>query len=113
MRQFSGPKILVLNKLDLAEQKEYQISLFQRLGQTQIHPFSAQNTANLEEMMEKIISLIPSSELPQAEKNNQLKLTIFGPPNSGKSTLLNYLLKKNRSLVSPVAGTTQEPVKDY
>ena len=112
LRQFSSPKILVLNKLDLVEQKEYQISLFQRLGQTQIYPFSAQNTANLEEMMEKIISLVPSLELPQAEKADQLKLTIFGPPNSGKSTLLNYLLKKNRSLVSPVAGTTQEPVKD-
>ncbi|CAJ0833040.1 1060_t:CDS:2 [Entrophospora sp. SA101] len=95
------------------EQKEYQISLFQRLGQNYLYPFSAPNIANLEKVMEKIISFVPSPELPHAEKDNKIKLTIFGPPNSGKSTLLNYLLKKNRSLVSPVAGTTQEPVKDY
>lgn len=113
LRQFLNPKILVLNKLDLVEQKEYQISLFRRLGQNYLYPFSAPNTTNLEKIIEKIISLIPSPELPQAEKDNKINLTIFGPPNSGKSTLLNYLLKKNRSLVSPVAGTTQEPVKDY
>jgi GTP-binding protein len=44
------------------------------------------------------------------QKENQLKLLIFGPPNSGKSTLMNYLLKENRSLATPIAGTTQEPV---
>ncbi len=38
------------------------------------------------------------------------KLTIFGPPNSGKSTLLNSLLGKKRSIVSPLAGTTRESV---
>ncbi|RHZ37639.1 GTP-binding protein [endosymbiont GvMRE of Glomus versiforme] len=112
LRQFSTPKILILNKIDLGEQKEYQIYLFQRLGQRHLYSFS-QKTANLEELMEKIISLVPSPDFPEAEKDNQIKLTIFGPPNSGKSTLLNYLLQKNRSLVSPVAGTTQEPVKDY
>ncbi|CAI2193437.1 13998_t:CDS:2, partial [Funneliformis geosporum] len=39
-----------------------------------------------------------------------LKLLIFGSPNSGKSTLMNYLLQENRSLATPTAGTTQEPV---
>ena len=38
------------------------------------------------------------------------KLTIFGPPNSGKSTLLNSLLGKRRSIVSSLAGTTREKV---
>lgn len=113
LRQFFLPKILILNKLDLREQREDQISLFQRLGQTHLYPFSAQKNVNLEELMKKIISLVPSSNLPEIEKDSKIKLTIFGPPNSGKSTLLNYLLQKNRSLVSPVAGTTQEPVKDY
>lgn len=37
-------------------------------------------------------------------------LLVFGPPNSGKSTLMNYLLQENRSLATSIAGTTQEPV---
>jgi tRNA modification GTPase len=76
-------------------------------------PFSTQSFRGEKELIKKIISLVPSSIFPKTEKNIKAKIVIFGPPNSGKSTLLNYLLKKNRSLVSSAAGTTQEPVKDY
>jgi GTP-binding protein len=66
---------------------------------------------NLEQLTKKIIQLFPSSEQTEpAEENQPLNLLLFGPPNSGKSTLMNYLLQKNRSLVTPVAGTTKEPV---
>jgi GTPase len=46
------------------------------------------------------------------EKKNDtlIKLTIFGPPNSGKSTLLNALVQEERSVVSQIAGTTKEDV---
>jgi len=55
------------------------------------------------------LSPIPDKVEPTAE-NQKTNLLIFGPPNSGKSTLMNHLLQKNRSLVTPLAGTTQEPV---
>lgn len=45
-----------------------------------------------------------------SEKDKFVNLTIFGPPNSGKSTLLNSLVKETRSVVSPLAGTTKEDV---
>ena len=38
------------------------------------------------------------------------KVAIIGGPNAGKSTLLNQLLQAPRALVSPVAGTTIDPV---
>lgn len=34
-------------------------------------------------------------------------------PNSGKSTLMNLLLNKERSLVTEIEGTTVEPVSIY
>lgn len=37
-------------------------------------------------------------------------LVIAGPPNAGKSTLLNALLGRERALVSERAGTTRDPV---
>ena len=117
LTQFSSPKILILNNLELAEEKEYQFSLFQRWEKFHLAlylcPFSTQSFVGEKELIEKIVSLIPSPVSLQLEKNIKTKIVIFGPPNSGKSTLLNCLLKKNRSLVSTVAGTTQEPVKDY
>ena len=112
LRRFFVPKILILSKSDLVEQKEYQISLFQKLGQNHLYSFSASEPID-EKLMEKLISLVPNPTLPESTEENKTKLVIFGPPNSGKSTLLNYLLQKNRSLVSPTAGTTQEPVKDH
>ncbi len=44
------------------------------------------------------------------QKHNLIKpeITLFGPPNSGKSTLFNILLDSNRALVSNTAGTTRD-----
>jgi tRNA modification GTPase len=38
---------------------------------------------------------------------------IVGPANAGKSTLLNALLETDRSIVTPVAGTTRDTVEEY
>jgi len=81
------------------------------LGHNHLYSFSVSEDGK--ELMEKVVDLIPSQFLPEIMGENKIKIAIFGPPNSGKSTLLNYLLQKNRSLVSSVAGTTQEPIKDY
>jgi len=39
-------------------------------------------------------------------------IVLFGPPNAGKSTLFNFLLGYRRSIVSNVAGTTRDYVKE-
>jgi GTPase len=66
---------------------------------------------SLDNLIKKITNFLPSNHQGISENSNKrLNLLIFGAPNSGKSTLMNYLLQENRSVVSPVAGTTQEPV---
>lgn len=44
-------------------------------------------------------------------ESKYLKLTILGRPNSGKSSLLNTLVKTNRAIVSPIANTTRDSIK--
>lgn len=39
-------------------------------------------------------------------------LVIAGKPNSGKSSLFNYLLKTNRAIVSSIAGTTRDYIEE-
>lgn len=41
-----------------------------------------------------------------------LKVGIFGPPNSGKSTLLNQFLGEERSIVSEQEGTTRDKIEE-
>ncbi|KAJ2895587.1 mitochondrial splicing system protein, partial [Coemansia aciculifera] len=40
-----------------------------------------------------------------------VSLAIIGPPNSGKSTLLNRLAQRQVAIVSPVAGTTRDIIE--
>jgi tRNA modification GTPase len=40
-----------------------------------------------------------------------LKLVIAGPPNAGKSSLLNWLAKREAAIVSPIAGTTRDVIE--
>ncbi|MGI5896117.1 MAG: [FeFe] hydrogenase H-cluster maturation GTPase HydF [Oscillospiraceae bacterium] len=47
------------------------------------------------------------NETPTA---NRLHIAFFGRTNSGKSTLINTLTGQNISLVSPISGTTTDPV---
>ena len=39
-----------------------------------------------------------------------LKVAIVGPPNAGKSTLMNLLAKRRVSIVSDIPGTTRDCV---
>ncbi|GAB6096316.1 tRNA uridine-5-carboxymethylaminomethyl(34) synthesis GTPase MnmE [Desulfatiferula olefinivorans] len=41
-----------------------------------------------------------------------LRVVIAGPPNSGKSSLLNALLDKDKAIVTPIPGTTRDLIDD-
>lgn len=42
----------------------------------------------------------------------RVRVAIFGAPNAGKSTLFNALLGRERSVVSPVAGSTRDVIEE-
>lgn len=50
------------------------------------------------------------SELNQTPKALRLHIGVFGSPNAGKSTFINAVTGQEVALVSPVKGTTTDPV---
>ncbi|WNE40254.1 MAG: GTPase Der [Mycoplasmataceae bacterium] len=110
LKQFKVPQFLVFNKIDLINSEE-KIYSCQSLGPKHFFAISTLKEKGLDKLINQITNLLPSPATPDTKKEEkELKLIIFGPPNSGKSTLMNHLLKANRSLTTPIAGTTKEPV---
>ena len=46
----------------------------------------------------------------ETPRGNRLHIALFGRRNAGKSSLINALTKQDLAIVSPVAGTTTDPV---
>ena len=49
---------------------------------------------------------------PPAERlRDGVRIAIAGPPNAGKSTLINVLVSREAAIVSPIAGTTRDVIE--
>lgn len=65
----------------------------------------------VQNLKSKIESLIHSFQYGNAIKNG-VPVAIVGPPNAGKSSLLNALLNEERAIVSDIEGTTRDTIEE-
>lgn len=65
----------------------------------------------IREAQDKVATLLAGSEQGRLYKQG-LRTAIIGRPNVGKSSLLNALLRTERAIVTPVAGTTRDTVEE-
>lgn len=105
------PLCLAVNKVDSPDQKEAIFS-FLKLGIGKMVPVSATQNWHIAELIEEALNPLPLSEQPQKE-DSSIHLAIVGRPNVGKSSLINYLLKEERCIVSPIPGTTRDSIDTF
>jgi GTP-binding protein len=115
LRKVGKPVTLAVNKIDHAKREDLTHE-FHALGFSHLFPVSAEHRMGLDDLLEHVTQGFPAqrkSELEQEEeKTGYIKIAIIGRPNVGKSTLLNALTGMERSIVSPVAGTTRDAVDE-
>lgn len=109
LRRTRKPVIVAANKVDsLAVAKRAPDFFELRLGEP--IPVSAASGYGVAELTEKIEELMPPQEQEEAEDDGSTKVALVGRPNVGKSALTNHILGYERTIVSPVPGTTRDAV---
>jgi GTP-binding protein len=101
------PILLVVNKADSARQRN-TVMEFYELGMGDPHAISAVHGTGTGDLLDVLIAALPERQ-PEVE-DDSVKIAIVGKPNVGKSSLLNRLTGEERSIVSPIAGTTRDAV---
>jgi GTP-binding protein len=110
VRKMNKPTIIAANKMDSGDQLEVMTNFYE-MGIKEIIPVSAVRRFNINLLLDNIIKLLPAKK--NTTKGFDLKITIVGRPNSGKSTLLNAFMGYERSVVSDIPGTTRDSVDDF
>ena len=108
MLRRTGKKIILLvNKIDNPRKIPDNFYDFYALGLGEPIPVSSVNMLNLGDVLDDIVKSFPDNKY---EETDDLKVSVIGKPNVGKSSLINALVNDNRVIVSPIAGTTRDAI---
>ena len=109
LRRNGKPVLLVVNKVDGAEQEDQLLAEFHTLG-FPVLGVSAAHGHNVRLLQEELLALVPEDWHSEPCEKPALRLAVLGKPNAGKSSLVNALSGQERMIVSDVAGTTRDSV---
>ena len=101
------PIFVVVNKCENAKQRDASAEFYE-LGLGDPYPLSALHGTGTGDLLDGLVAAFPEDTHP--EEDDSVKIAIVGKPNAGKSSLLNRLAGKERSIVSPIPGTTRDAV---
>ena len=108
MLRRTGKKIILLvNKIDNPRKIPDNFYDFYALGLGEPIPVSSVNMLNLGDVLDDIVKSFPDNKY---EETDDIKVSVIGKPNVGKSSLINALVNDNRVIVSPIAGTTRDAI---
>jgi GTPase len=116
LRGTGKPFVVAVNKVDSPSQ-EVNAAAFHSLG-VAVFPIAAEHGSGVDDLLDAALleffpstdGTAPKSAEPEADSDAPVEIAIIGRPNVGKSTLLNRLVGEDRSIVSPVPGTTMDTV---
>ena len=111
--QKSGkPYVLAINKIDELAMEDSAIQYYE-LGLGDYFTLSAQNNRCVGDLLDGVLQKIPESYFIEGNNTYDISLAIVGMPNVGKSSLINCLLQEEKSIVTPIAGTTRDSIDSY
>ncbi|KPQ17053.1 ribosome biogenesis GTPase Der [Algoriphagus formosus] len=110
LRGSKKPIYIVANKADNQE-KAFMANEFYALGLSdfEIFPIAATSGSGTGELLDRVVEHFEDEGVEDPDAGIP-KISILGRPNVGKSSFLNALLGKERSIVTDEAGTTRDAI---
>jgi len=110
LRTVNAPVLVAVNKTDDRRARGRAVE-FYSLGFEPIVEIAAEHGEGVGDLLDELIKRFPETrrDVP-AVVEKETRVAIVGRPNVGKSSLLNRLLKAERSIVSELPGTTRDTV---
>jgi GTP-binding protein len=110
VRASSAPVVMAVNKTDDKRARGRALEFYQ-LGFDPVVEVAAEHGQGVGDLLDEVVSRLPARrEGRAADDASQIAVAIVGRPNVGKSSLLNRLLREERSIVSELPGTTRDTV---
>lgn len=110
LRKSQKKVVVAVNKVDNSSLPDDYYD-FYKLGFDDMYAISSVQGLGLGDMLDKIVELFPETNEVEID-DNSIKVAIIGKPNVGKSSILNAMVGQNRSIVSPIAGTTRDAIDE-
>jgi GTPase len=109
LRATGKPFVVAVNKVDSPLQ-EGNAGPFHALG-APVFPIAAEHGTGVDDLLDEALEQTKGHSVEEQPEGKQaIEIAIIGRPNVGKSTLLNRLAGEERSIVSPIPGTTMDSV---
>ncbi|MEO8077219.1 MAG: ribosome biogenesis GTPase Der [Acidobacteriota bacterium] len=109
LRSAAVPVLMAVNKTDDKRARGRAVEFYQ-LGFEPVVELAAEHGEGVGDLLDEIIERIPLKREGEVDEPEETAVAIVGRPNVGKSSLLNRLLKEERSIVSDTPGTTRDTV---
>jgi GTP-binding protein len=110
LRGTKAPVLMAVNKTDDKRARGRALEFYE-LGFEPVVEIAAEHGEGVGDLLDEIIEKLPTrKDTAQQEADDEVAIAIVGRPNVGKSSLLNRLLKEERSIVSEMPGTTRDTV---
>lgn len=109
LRRTTKPVYVVVNKVD-NHNRYLDANEFWSLGFENVFFIASISGSGTGDLLDAVVEHIHNE--PELETELP-KFAIIGRPNVGKSSLTNALLGEDRHIVTPIAGTTRDPIHSY
>ena len=110
LRRSKKPVFIVANKAETFERAQLVASEFYSLGlDSEVYPISAADGSGTGDLLDGMSKYLADDKVENPNEGVP-RISILGRPNVGKSSYLNALLGKERSIVTDIAGTTRDSI---